>query len=254
MEPTSFDRPGAWFNTTDAKIVADEDVFADTIGIGRRLSRIVIRVLTVVSFLGSGAAGVWLALHGHRKEAAIGLGLAIAMPIVWSVVAFWPSTLIAAPIMGRYRCTRPTTVVVRSLLAAGWQYCVIATWTLGVFVLFARYMYPGVILPMTALAYGAVLGPLSFMAGRDPGIDSAPVLALAYTLVVFATLVVCYSLDATIVASAVCLGVLAALAAGIQTTISARAAMRQRRDSFDAQAGEPGSVGRSLHQSISRAA
>ena len=248
MESTEIDRHGAWFNTTDVSD-ADEREFASVLGIGRRLERIAIGALTLVSFLGPGAAAVWLALHGYRKEALIGLGLAIAMPIVWTVVAFWPSSLIAAPILGRNRNTHTATVVILSFLAAGWQYCVIAAWTLGVFMFFARQMHPGVVLPMTAVAYGAVLGPLSFMASNDSGSESAPVLALGYTLVVFGMLLVCYRLDATVVASAVSLGVLALLGAGVNTTISARAAIRQRPHAPGDQLGE---VGRTLHKAINK--
>ena len=45
-------------------------------------------------------------------------------------------------------------MIILSFVAAGWQYCVIAAWTLGVFLFFSERIYPGVTLPMTALAYG----------------------------------------------------------------------------------------------------
>ena len=162
-------------------------------------------------------AGTWLSLNGHSTEAGLAVCFALAM-LVWIFVAFWPSTLIAAPIVGRYRNTHPLTVIILCFLAAGWQYCVIAAWTLGVFLFFSERMYPGVTLPMAALAYGVVLGPLSFMAESDPGSDSSPLLALAFAVLTFATIVVGYLLDVTIVTVIAGLIVLTVLTAELNTT------------------------------------
>ena len=173
------------------------------------------------------------------------------MPLVWTFVAFWPSTVIAAPIVGRYRNTHLLIVIVLSFLAAGWQYCVIAAWTLGVFLFFSERMYPGVTLPMMALAYGVVLGPLSFMAQSDPGVDSSPLLALAFAVLSFATIVVGYLLDVTIVTVIGGLIVLTVLTAVLTTTLAGRAALR--RSGVDPTARDAMGVGRTLHQAITRA-
>ncbi len=250
MDPTGINQHGAWFNTTEA---APNDDFAELGVRSSRPRRLVIGVLTLVSFLVPGVAGTWLSLNGHSTEAGLAVCFALAMPLVWIFVAFWPSTLIAAPIVGRYRNTHPLTVIILCFLAAGWQYCVIAAWTLGVFLFFSERMYPGVTLPMAALAYGVVLGPLSFMAESDPGSDSSPLLALAFAVLTFATIVVGYLLDVTIVTVIAGLIVLAVLTAVLNTTLAGRAALRLWRSGVDPTARDATGVGRTLHQAISRA-
>ncbi len=249
MDSRDINQHGAWFNTTNA---APDDDFVEFGVRSSRPRRLVIGVLTLVSFLIPGAAGTWLSLNGHRTEAGIAVCLALAMPLVWTFVAFWPSTVIAAPIVGRYRNTHPLAVIILCFLAAGWQYCVIAAWTLGVFLFFSERMYPGVTLPMAALAYGVVLGPLSFMAESDPGSDSSPLLALAFAVLTFATIVVGFLLDVTIVTVIAGLIVLTVLTAVLNTTLAGRAAVRVRRSGVDPTARDAIGVGRALHQAISR--
>lgn len=249
MDSKEIDQHGAWFNTTAAQ---QELEFADFGVRNSRLKRVLISVLTVVSFLVPGVAGVWLSFNGHRTEAGIAVCFALAMPLVWVCVAFWPSTLIAAPIVGRYRNTHPVVVIILCFLAAGWQYCVIAAWTLGVFLFFAGRMYAGVTLPMSALAYGVVLGPLSFMAERDPGSDSSPLLALAFALLVFATIVVGYVQDLSLATLIGGLIVLTVLTAGLNTFLVGRAALQLRRSGFDPTEGDAVGVGRTLHEALSR--
>ena len=249
MGSTEFDQHGAWFNTTAA---GHEAEFADFDVRNSRLKRVLRGLFTLVSFLVPGAAGAWLCLNGHRTEAVIAICFALAMPLVWICVAFWPSTLIAAPILGRYRNTHPLVVIVLGFLAAGWQYCVIAAWTLGVFLFFSERMYPGVTLPMSALVFGVVLGPLSFMAEKDPGSDSSPLLALAFALLTFATIVVGYLQSVSLVSVIAALVVLAMLMAGLNTFLVGRAALRLRRSGFDPMDVDSTGVGRALHQAINR--
>lgn len=142
-------------------------------------------------------------------------------------------------------------MIILSFVAAGWQYCVIAAWTLGVFLFFSERIYPGVTLPMTALAYGVVLGPLLFMAQSDPGVDSSPLRALAFAVLAFATIVVGYLLDVTIVTVIGGLIVLTVLTAVLTTTLAGRAALR--RSGVDPTARDAMGVGRTLHQAITRA-
>ncbi len=250
MDPDNTNHLGAWFNTTSAGGGADP-MMEITTG-GRWLPRLLIGLLTAVSLLGPCAAGVWLALHGDRRAAGMGVAFAVGMPIVWTFIAFWPSTVIAAPVLGRGRITNPVVVLLLTFLAAGWQYCVIATWTAGVCWYFSRLVHPGVELQMGALAYGVVLGPLSFMAGRDAGTESAPVLALVFALLAFATVVACYLVDAAVTTQITWLVILVLVAAGLNSTLSSRAAIRQHRAGIDRLNLEHTGVGRALHQAISR--
>ena len=110
-----------------------------------------------------------------------------------------------------------------------------------------------VIGPMAALAYGVVLGPLSFMAESDPGSDSSPLLALAFAVLTFATIVVGFLLDVTIVTVIAGLIVLTVLTAVLNTTLAGRAALRLWRSGVDPTARDATGVGRTLHQAISRA-
>lgn len=247
METTDTSQYGAWFNTTSAGSPADPEVDQ-----GGRFTRLLIGLLTIVSFLGPGAAGVWLALHGDRKAAGLGVAFAVGMPLVWTFVAFWPSTLIAAPVLGRGRITHPLVVLALSFLAAGWQYVVIAGWTFGVCMYLARYTHPGNEVLMGALAYGVVLGPLSFMAARDAGTESAPALTLVFALLSFATIATCYVVQAAFSTPITWLVILVLLAAGLNASLSARAALRLQRAGVDPHAIEGGSVNRALHQVISR--
>ena len=64
MDPTDINQHGAWFNTTEA---APDDDFVEFGVRSSRSRRLVIGVLTLVSFLIPGAAGIWLSL----KSAAI---------------------------------------------------------------------------------------------------------------------------------------------------------------------------------------
>ena len=104
---------------------------------------------------------------------------------------------------------------------------------------------------MTALAYGVVLGPLLFMAQSDPGVDSSPLRALAFAVLAFATIVVGYLLDVTIVTVIGGLIVLTVLTAVLTTTLAGRAALR--RSGVDPTARDALGVGRTLHQAITRA-
>ncbi len=225
MSTTDVERHGAWFSSPTAATASDVELDDGRGG----LRAAFISLLTLVNFLVPFAAGLWLAYRGHRIEAGIGIGLGIALPFVWSVAAFWPTTLIASTVTQRGRQPHPVLVVLVSFAAAGWQYCVIAAWTLGVFLFFEGRAYPAIALPMLAWAYGTVMGPLSYMASKDPGLDSAPSLALMFAFVVCLVIALMYLTNATMQTTVWCLAALAVGGALLNAVLAGRAAARQRK-------------------------
>lgn len=116
-----------------------------------RALRVGLVILTLATFLGPVAAGVWLALRGYHAEVGVGVVFAVIAPVAWSCVAFGPAAVLAAPVSGHRDGAHPAVVVLVALVAAGWQYCVIAAWTLAVF-LFFRDRF-GAAMPAPALAW-----------------------------------------------------------------------------------------------------
>ena len=77
-------------------------------------------------------------------------------------------------------------------------------------------------------------------------------LALGFALLAFATVVSCFLVDSAIRTPITWLVILVLVAAGLNSTLSSRAALRQHRAGVDRLNMEPTGVGRALHQAISR--
>jgi hypothetical protein len=214
-----------------------------------RILRVLLIVLTLVNFLGPCAAGIWLALHGYRIEAGIGLGFALVVPLVWSWVAFRPSAMLAGPLVARGDRAHPILVIIIGFVAAGWQYCVIAAWTFGVFLFFEDRLGVGMPVPMLVWVYGTVMVPLSFMASREFGVDNASALALVFALAAFGVILVLYLQFAPLLTTVSWLLVLAAAAALANSVLAGRAATRQRRAYLE-KCGEASELGRALHEAL----
>ncbi len=244
MGRTEIERRGSWFASPTATPAADEVVIRDR---RRSIWRGLASLVTVVNFLGPAAAGCWLALGGHRIEAGAGIGLALAMPFVWGWLASWPASIIAPSDMSR----SAVLVVVRGFLAAGWQYCVIAAWTFGVFLFFEGRMHPGNTPAMIVWAYGTVMGPLSYMASKDPALDSAPVLALAVAFVAYWTVVDFWSGGDSVHAAGYGLLGLVGAASAVNATFAGRAARRNKSAaSVSRSAVQVSDLGRDLHEAL----
>jgi hypothetical protein len=207
--------------------------------------------LTLINFLGPCAAGMWLAFHGYRFAVGAGLGFAILVPFVWSWVAFRPTTMLAGPMTTQGDRAHPLLVVVIGFIAAGWQYCVIAAWTLGVFAFFEDRIGFGMPVPMLVWAYGTVMGPLSFMASRDADVNSAPALALGFALVAFGVILALYLAHAPLLTTGFWLLGLAVPAALANATLAGRAAVRQRKTYLE-KSDEVDALGRDLHKALRR--
>jgi len=214
-----------------------------------RVGRVTLTILTVINFLGPCAAGMWLALHGYRTEAAIGLGFGLGVPIVWTVVALRPSMMIAEPLAVRGVHARPLLVIVLGFLATGWQYCVIAAWTLGVFMFFEDRIGWGMPIPMLVWVYGTVMCPLSFMASRDAEFGSAPVLALGFALAAFGVILAIYVARWPVMTTVYWLAALAMLAAAANAALAGRAAFKQRQAGVG-KPQDPGEINRALYEAL----
>jgi hypothetical protein len=250
MDPGSILRRGA---TAEAEVIEcpaqlGQEAWRIT---ATRVLRVLLTGLTVINFLGPCAAGMWLALHGHRLAAAIGLGFALLVPFLWSWVAFRPAALLSRPLAAQGDRAHPLLVLVVGFIAAGWQYCVLAAWTLGVFLFFEERIGFWMPVPLLVWVYGTVMGPLTFMASRDPEVNSAPVLALGFALAAFGVILSLYLAHVAVSTTVTALAVLAALAALGNSAIAARAAIKQRRVYLQ-KSGEPGGLGRDLHQALER--
>jgi hypothetical protein len=217
--------------------------------IAGRVGRVVLTILTVVNFLGPCAAGMWLALHGYRTEAAIGLGFGLGVPVVWCVLALRPSMMIAGPLAARGVHAHPLLVIALGFLATGWQYCVIAAWTLGVFMFFEDRIGWGMPIPMLVWVYGTVMCPLSFMAGKDAEFGSAPVLALGFALAAFGVILAIYLARWPVMTTVYWLAILAVLAAAANATLAGRAAARQRKAGIE-KPPEPGGINSALYEAL----
>jgi hypothetical protein len=214
-----------------------------------RVLRILLTVLTVINFLGPCAAGMWLALHGYRLAVGVGLGFALAVPFLWSWVAFRPSAMLARPLAVRGDRAHPLLVVALGFIATAWQYCVIAAWTFGVFLFFEDRIGFWMPLPMLVWVYGTIMGPLTFMASRDPDISSGPVLALGFALAAFGVVLALYLARAGLPTTVAWLLGLAALAALANSALAGRAAIRQRKASLQ-NSDDPSALGRDLHEAL----
>jgi hypothetical protein len=211
--------------------------------------RVLLIMVTVVNFLGPCAAGMWLALHGFRFEAGIGLCFAVVVPFVWSWLAFRPSAKLAGPLVVRGDLAHPALVTTIAFIAAGWQYCVLAGWTLGVFLFFEGRIGWGMPVPMLVWVYGTVMGPLSFMACNDREIDSGPVLALGFALAAFGVILAVYLARAPQLATVYWLAGLVVLGALVNALLAGRTAVRLRRDYVE-KPKEPGGINRALYEAL----
>ena len=169
------------------------------------------------------------------------------MPFVWGWLASWPASIIAPSDMSR----SAVLVVVRGFLAAGWQYCVIAAWTFGVFLFFEGRMHPGNTPAMIIWAYGTVMGPLSYMASKDAALDSAPVLALAVAFVAYWTVVGFWSGGDSVHTAGYGLLGLVGAASAVNATFAGRAAVRHKSAaSVSRSAVQVSDLGRDLHEAL----
>ncbi|MHC4970586.1 MAG: hypothetical protein ACYTF4_18495 [Planctomycetota bacterium] len=217
--------------------------------IASRVGRVLLGILTTVNFLGPCAAGMWLALHGYRLEAAIGLGFGLAVPIAWSWLALRPSMMIAGPLTLRGENAHPAQVIVLGFLAAGWQYCVLAAWTLGVFWFFEDRIGWGMPIPMLVWVYGTVMCPLSFMASKDADVGSAPVLALGFALAAFGVILAIYLARWPVMTTVYWLAVLSVLAAAASAALAGRAAFKQRK-TYVEKPQDPGGINSALYEAL----
>ncbi|MHC4272406.1 MAG: hypothetical protein ACYSUR_01905 [Planctomycetota bacterium] len=214
-----------------------------------RVLRVVLVILTLVNFLGPCAAGMWLALRGYRIEAGIGLGFAVVVPFVWSLVALRPSMMIAGPLTLRGERAPPLLVIVVGFVAAGWQYCVLAAWTFGVFLFFEDRIGWGMPLPMLVWVYGTVMCPLSFMASKEADFGSAPVLALGFALTAFGTILAIYLARWPVITTVHWLAVLTVLAAAANSALAGRAAVKQRR-AYAEKPPDAGGINSALYEAL----
>lgn len=217
---------------------------------GSRLVRASLGLITIVNFLVPFAAGLWLAFHGERRAAAVGVGAAIALPLIWSWVGFRTTVVIAGCIAGHGRRPHPLIVAPVSFATAAWQYGLIAAWTLAVFLYFEDMTYVGNTLPMLAWGYGIVMCPLSYMASKDPGLDSAPVLALTFAFLCCAVIAACYRVNVEVRTAAMYLAGLTAVSAMATAAAAALAAAQLRRRLAGGDGGSGRDLGRDLHRAL----
>ena len=142
-------------------------------------------------------------------------------------------------------------MTVVTFIAAGWQYCVIAVWTFAVFFFFEGRTTPATAVPMLAWAYGTVMGPLSYMASKDPGLDSAPTLALLFTFVACVSIGGLYMMNVAIQTAIVGLVVLVLAASVFNAVMAGLGASRHgaRQNTSDAQTSP---LGCDLHRAMSQ--
>ncbi len=247
MDPTGIHRWG----TGESRVEVAAVDSAATAGGRMRLVRTLLVLWMVANFLVPFAAGLWLAVKGHRLIAAAGLAMAIGFPIAWSLLAAHPAQLIAGPVTRRGAEAGPRRVTITCFIASGWQYCVLALWTLGVFAWFGARTYPGIELPMMVWAYGTVMGPFSWMAGGDHGSDSAPALALAFAFTACLVNAALHHWAVPLPTSGVLLGLLVTAGAAVNATVVGRASMRAHRSGAARQA-DLESLGRNLHGIMAR--
>jgi hypothetical protein len=236
----------AYVETLDNPLLVDRSRWQTIVG---RVARVLLVILTLVNFLGPCAAGMWLALHGYRTEAAIGLGFGLGVPFVWSWVALRPSMKIAEPLAIRGERAHPMLVIILGFIAAGWQYCVIAAWTLGVFWFFEDRIGWGMPIPMLVWVYGTVMCPLSFMASKDAEFGSAPVLALGFALAAFGVILAIYLARWPVMTTVYWLAALAVLSAAANSAIAGRAAFKQR-NACVGKTEDPGGINRALYEAL----
>ena len=250
MESPDASQRGAWFSSGRVDVVIEDPPAAASLG--SRAWRAFLAAATVVNFLVPMAAGIWLALHSYRLEAGVGLGCAVLVPFVWTWVAFKPSELLAAPAILAGDRAHPVVVMIASFLSAGWQYAVIAAWTLVVFLFFERRMGAGNLIPLLAWAYGVVMGPMSYMASKDPRLDSAPALALLFALCAYGTILTFHQLTIPVMTNLHWLIGLVVVAAAISSAPVTWASARQRKDGLAArQRVRTTAAGRAWHQALS---
>ena len=124
MESTDSGQRGAWFSSGRVDVVIEDPPAAASLG--SRAWQVFIAAATLVNFLVPMAAGIWLALHGYRLEAGVGVGCAVLVPFVWTWVAFKPSGLLAAPAILAGDRAHPVVVMIASSLTTAAMRC--ASW------------------------------------------------------------------------------------------------------------------------------
>ncbi len=249
MDPTGIHRWGPGFEPP-AEPRVDEAATSRRPWV--RVGRALLVLAKLANFIVPFAAGLWLALRGHRVDAGTGLAMALSFPIGWSLLASHPAQLIAGTVASRGAAPGPRRVMITCFLATGWQYCFLAASTLAVFSWFGGRVRAHNELPLMLWAYGAVMGPFSWMAGADHGSDSAPSFALGFAFVACLVNAALVHWSIALTTSAVVLGLLAGAGAALNAALAGRAAARLRRGGPAARRAEIETVGRNLHGILAR--
>jgi hypothetical protein len=124
--------------------------------------------LVILNSLGIFAALVWLALLG--RWSALGLGVVISfLGFIVLSLAILPGLVLAAPAAFFVARGRHHAAFFFGALSLLYTFGVIAVWTFVVFWMVAnRTTGAADVIPMMIWAYAVAIGPLSFMASREP--------------------------------------------------------------------------------------
>jgi hypothetical protein len=189
------------------------------------------------------ATGVWLAMNGHAEVAAMGAGVGLATPLVWSLLARGPADSIAGPARpSGDQETRPLSATVCGFVGACWQYGVLAAWTMVVFIHLVAPSSPEVESQVLLWGYGTIMAPIALMTGHRG--NWTP---LIVGLFIYVAGSIIHSFDLPLAMTATWLGAVAVAGALIDTAIGAAIGGEERRSAHGYHLiGEPDALGREL--------
>jgi hypothetical protein len=189
------------------------------------------------------ATGVWLAMDGHAEVAAMGVGVGLATPLVWSLLARGPADSIGGPARpSADQETRPLTATFFGFLGACWQYAVLAAWTMVVFIYLVAPSSPEVHSQVLLWGYGTIMAPIALMTGHRG--NWTP---LIVGLFIYVAASIIHSFDLLLATTATWLGVVAAVGALIDIAVGAAVGGEERRSAHGYHLiSEPDALGREL--------
>ena len=139
-----------------------------------RLMEMLAVPLAILNIFGGIVAGIWLAILGDWGSIGYGLlGLVIAHLVL--ALAMMPGLLLAAPGMVLYSKSGMRWLSYPFLLASSlYNVVLISAWCVFILWFFLNRADESSYIPLVIWAYGAAIGPLSYMASKENEMARSP--------------------------------------------------------------------------------
>ena len=155
-------------------------LFGFAASVGKVIISVVGTIVLILNVISGITGGIWLAILGHWWSIGIGIGFAVVMPWIYSLLSL-PSTGLAFIVGFFAERGSKTFTGLLGLLASLYQYALIAAWNISVFLFFMDRADEKSVIPYLFWCFSTVMAPLSYMAKNEPPESFGTWLGLFFT-------------------------------------------------------------------------